>query len=191
MNTRDIVRKNNESVAPLSKYGEDYPSFPTLYREMTRWMEDWDNLLGDFFGSRWTPQVRTGLSLSRLPEVTRFNPAIDIREGDNNYTVTAELPGIDPKEVEITLQEGTLLIKGEKKLEQENKGEGYHKVERSYGSFMRSITLPKGVDIEHIDASFNNGLLTLSIPKLPEQKPEARKIEIKTSTPANEEHAKK
>ena len=186
MNTRDIVRQNGETGSSLNRYtgnSEEYPSFPSLYRDMTRWMRDWDNVLGEFFGPTqgWTPKPGTTLGLMAAPPRTApFNPAIDIREGDNAYTVMAELPGIDPADVEITLQEGTLLLKGEKKFEQESKGEGYHRVERSYGSFRRSIALPKGVDAEHIDATFHNGLLTVNIPKLPEQKPQAHKIEIKT-----------
>jgi HSP20 family protein len=79
------------------------------------------------------------------------------------------------------------LIKGEKKFEQESKGEGYHRMERSYGSFRRAINLPKGVDLDHVDATFNNALLTLSIPKLSEMKPQARRIEIKSPTAQVEE----
>ncbi len=186
MNTKDIVRQNGETTSPIIKntadYTDTFPSMPSLYREMTNWMQEWDNLLAGFFGPRWNwttgPSTRTN--------GIRFTPAIDIREGDNGYVVTAELPGIAPKEVEITVQENTLLIKGEKKSESESKGEGYHRMERSYGSFRRAITLPKGIDVEHIDARFDNGVLTLTLPKLPEAKAQARKIEIKSPTPAGE-----
>jgi len=184
MNSKDIVRQNGEVGNTPGRYmgnSEEYPSFPSLYRDMTNWMPDWDNLLSGSFGPQTGWANKPGTSLPRLADATRFYPAIDIRESDNGYTVVAELPGIDPKEVEITVQEGTLLLKGEKKFEQESKGEGYHRMERSYGSFRRGITLPKGVDVEHIDATFNNGLLTLNVPKLPESKPQARKIEIKSS----------
>jgi HSP20 family protein len=192
MNSKDLIRQNGEAGSNLGRYTgptEQYPSVPGLYREMSRWMQDWDNLLGDFFGQRGGWQTRPNATLSRLSDHPRFNPAIDIRESDNGYTVTAELPGIDPKDVDITVQEGSLLVSGEKKFEQESKGEGYHRMERSYGSFRRSITLPKGIDVEKIDATFNNGLLTLSIPKLPELKPQARKIEIKA--PAQQAQADK
>jgi len=188
MATKDIVRNNGETSSTLDPYlGENYPSFPALYRDMNRWMQDWDNFLGYFMGPRWN---RLNVNLPKLSDTPRFTPAIDIRESDNAYAVTAELPGIDPKDVEITVQEGTLLIKGEKKFEQESKGEGYHRMERSYGSFRRAISLPKGVDLDHIDATFHNGLLNLTIPKLPELKPQARKVEIKTQNQP-EEPAKK
>ena len=156
MINRDLVRQNGESTNSLGRVTgntEEYPSFPNLYREMTNWMSDWDNLLGEFFGPRWNWQSRPTLAFSTLSDATHFAPPVDIREGDNGYMVTAELPGIDPKEVEITVQEGTLLIKGEKKLEHEHKGEGYHRMERSYGSFRRAILLSKGrFDLDHIDA---------------------------------------
>jgi HSP20 family protein len=188
MATKDIVRQNGETNTALNRFlGDDYPSFPNLYREMTRRMEDWDSFLSDFAGAPWN---RLGVTLPKLSDTTRFTPAMDIREGDSAYTITAELPGIDPKDVEITIQEGMLLIKGEKKFEQDSKGEGYHRMERSYGSFRRAVNLPKGVDVEHIDATFTNGLLNLTIPKLPELKPQARKIEIKTKGEL-EEPAKK
>jgi HSP20 family protein len=185
MNTKDLTRQNGESSSTLGRYTgptEQYPSVPGIYREMSRWMQDWDNLLGDFFGQRSGWLTRPNATIARLSDHPRFNPAIDIRESDDGYTVTAELPGIDPQDVDITVQEGSLLVSGEKKFEQESKGEGYHRMERSYGSFRRAIPLPKGVDLDHVDATFNNGLLTLTIPKLPEQKPQARKIEIKSAT---------
>jgi len=183
MNTKDIVRRNEGSQNALSRstggFMEDYPSFPSLYKDVTNWMQEWDSLLNNFVGPRWNWGTQPITSANVRSNVGRFNPAIDIREGDQAYFVTAELPGIDPKEVEITVQENMLLIKGEKKFEHEDKGEGYHRMERTYGSFRRSINLPKGVDVEHIEASFNNGLLTLTLPRLPETKPEARRIEIK------------
>jgi HSP20 family protein len=183
MTNKDIVRQNEETKVPINRniggYMEDYPSFPSLYRQMTNWMQDWDSALNNFVGPRWNWGTRGTNAVTTRSNATRFNPAIDIREGDQGYFVTAELPGIDPKEVEITVQENMLLIKGEKKFEQESKGEGYHRIERSYGSFRRGINLPKGVDTEHIEATFNNGVLNLTLPKLPEVKPQARRIEIK------------
>lgn len=192
MNTRDMVKHNGPVSNPLNRVSsssEEYPSFPRLYREMTNWMQDWDNLLGDLVGPRWNWPGKTGVSIAPLIQATNtaaFSPAVDIREGNDEYTITAELPGMHPDDVEIALQEGTLLLKGEKKFERENKGEGYHRMERSYGSFRRVIRLPDRVDAEHIEATFNNGLLTLTVPKLPELKPETRKIAIKTQPAGTE-----
>ncbi|MBF6614163.1 MAG: Hsp20/alpha crystallin family protein [Chloroflexi bacterium] len=196
MNTKDLVRRTGDvssnSLYRTSGSPEGNESFPSLYREMTNWMQDWDNLLGDVFGPRWNWPGKAGTSVLPFVQATNtaiFNPAIDIREGNNEYTVTAELPGINPDDVEIYLQEGTLVLKGEKKFERENREEGYHRMERSYGSFRRAIRLPDNVDAERIDASFNNGLLTLTLPKLPEVKPETRRIPVKSQPTSTAQQA--
>ena len=95
--------------------------------------------------------------------------------------VTAELPGVDEKDVEVTLTDDLLTIKGEKKREQEKKEEAYHAVERSYGSFARSLRLPFAVDQSKVDAKFKKGVLTITMPKPPEAQKSAKKIEIKAT----------
>jgi HSP20 family protein len=106
-----------------------------------------------------------------------FVPAFDISESDTEYVVTAELPGIEEKDLEVTLSEGILSVKGEKKHETEEKSETHHRVERRYGSFSRSFRIPDSVDSDKIDATFKDGVLKLSIPKSEEA--EMKKIEIK------------
>lgn len=102
-----------------------------------------------------------------LPSVFREAdfPSLDISEGEKDLTVTAELPGMDPKDMDITIRDGVLTIKGEKKFEEEHKEEDFHRIERSYGSFQRSIRLPAAVDESGAKASFKKGVLKLVIPK--------------------------
>jgi len=105
-------------------------------------------------------------------------PSVDIAETDDNFLITAELPGIDEKNVDITLDDGTLTIKGEKKVSTEEKQGELYSRERSYGIFQRSFEIPDIIDENKIDASFSNGVLTVKIPKTPEAKKEIKKILI-------------
>ncbi len=95
-----------------------------------------------------------------------------------DLVVKAELPGIDPKDIDISLNEGVLTIKGEKKQEKEEKEEGYHLIERSYGSFTRSIRLPREIQNEKISASYKNGVLRITLPKTEEAKKKEVKIKV-------------
>ena len=106
-------------------------------------------------------------------------PAVDISEKDKSYEITAELPGMDHKNIEIKLSNGSLIIKGEKKEDKEEKRKGYHLSERHYGSFERVFNLPKGVDAEKIDASFSKGVLSISLPKKPEAMKADKVVPIK------------
>ena len=107
-------------------------------------------------------------------------PAVDIIEKDKSFEITAELPGMDQKNIEIKLSNGSLIIKGEKKEDKEEKRKGYYLTERHYGSFQRVFNLPKGVDPQKIDASFNNGVLSISLPKKPEAMKADKIVPIKS-----------
>jgi len=104
-------------------------------------------------------------------------PAFDISENEKEYVVTAELPGIDVKNVEITISDGILSIKGDKKHEKEDKGEDYHRIERRFGSFHRSFRIPGRVESDKIDANYKDGILKVLLPKA--EGNETRKIDIK------------
>lgn len=106
-----------------------------------------------------------------------FSPAVDIKETPKEYIVTAEVPGIPKKDIEIEISDNILTIKGERKSEKEEKSESYHRVERAFGSFCRSFTLPTQVNPDKIEANFKDGLLNIKIPKAEEKLP--KKIEIK------------
>lgn len=105
-------------------------------------------------------------------------PAVDIFENDDNIVLKAELPGIDPKDVEVRVEENTLYLKGERKFEKEVKEDNYHRIERSYGLFARSFSLPGSIDTDKVDAAYKDGVLTLTIPKRGEAKPKAIKINV-------------
>jgi len=105
-------------------------------------------------------------------------PAVDIIENDQNLVLKAELPGFDPKDVEIRVEDGTLYLKGERKFERDEKKENYHRIERSYGTFSRTFALPGSVDVENVKAEYKDGLLTLSLPKKEEAKPKTIKIQV-------------
>jgi HSP20 family protein len=114
-------------------------------------------------------------------EVGDFTPRVDISETDNAISVHAELPGIDKKDVKITVNDGNILtISGEKKREEksENLEKNYMRIERSYGSFARSFTLPENVAAENINAAFENGVLNITIPKKEPAKPKELEVTI-------------
>jgi HSP20 family protein len=108
-------------------------------------------------------------------------PAVDVAEKGNAYEITAELPGIDEKNVEVKLANGMLTIKGEKKEDKEEKQKDYYVSERRYGSFQRSFRIPDGVDVEKIEANFQKGVLMLILPKKPEVQKSEKKVEIKAA----------
>ena len=106
----------------------------------------------------------------------RWVPAMDLVETDDHFVLRADLPGLSQDDVNIEVEDRVLTVSGERRAEHESKSEGYHRVERAFGSFSRSLTLPKGVDPEAVTASFENGVLEVRIPKPEERKP--RRIEI-------------
>ncbi len=105
-------------------------------------------------------------------------PAFDVSETDEEIIVKAELPGMDVKDIDISLTDGLLTVRGERRLEKEDEGESYRRVERQFGSFSRSINLGVDVKADTIDASYKDGLLTVILPKAEETK--AKRIEVKT-----------
>jgi HSP20 family protein len=117
-----------------------------------------------------------------------WSPAVDIYENENELVLTAEVPGLEEKDVEIKIEDNTLSVRGERKFEKETKEENYHRIERSYGTFFRSFTLPNYIDQDKIQAEHENGVLKITMPKRTELKPRKVKI-IKPAQPV--EKAKK
>jgi HSP20 family protein len=105
-------------------------------------------------------------------------PAFDVSETENEIVVKAELPGMDVKDIDIALTDGLLTIKGERKMEKEDKEENYHRIERQFGSFSRSLNLGTKVRADGIEAGYKDGILTVTLPKAEENKP--KKIEVKS-----------
>lgn len=127
---------------------------------------------------------------SRLwPELVGEEPALDVYQTDKDVVVKASLPGIKPEEVDISVTGDTLTIKGEHKEEEEEKRADYFRKERRYGAFRRSMTLPIAVKAEKADASFENGVLTITLPKMEEVKP--KQIKVKSKAKAISEGEKK
>lgn len=129
---------------------------------------------------RWEPATMNRLFTNLFdtptgsaPAARRWMPAMDLAETDDAYVLRADLPGLDASDVKIELQDRVLTISGERHEEREL---GYHRVERSFGAFRRSLTLPEGIDAEAITASFDKGVLTVQVPKPEERKP--RRVEI-------------
>lgn len=107
-----------------------------------------------------------------------FVPAVDIYEDDKKVVLKLEVPGIEEKDLDVSVENNTLTVKGERKMEKEEKEENFHRIERRYGSFFRAFTLPPTVDVEHIDARYNAGVLKLELKKKPEAQPKQIKVNV-------------
>ena len=143
----------------LRRYKGDHP-LAELQREMNR-------LFGDFF---------------HAPDLTRASmewvPDMDVKEDEKNVIVSAEIPGMDDKDIDISITGDVLIIKGEKKEERKEEKGSYHLEERSYGSFSRSISIPGTINTDKAEADYSDGVLTITLPKMAESK--AKKLSIKT-----------
>ena len=153
-----------------------------LWRPMESLRREVDRLFEDFDRDFWRFPFRRPASLlepfRRVEE--GLAPAVDIVDAEKAYEVTAELPGIDDKNIEVTLSDDVLTIKGEKREEKEEKERNYQLSERLYGAFERSFEMPEGVDTEKVEARFDKGVLKITLPKKPEALKKEKKIEIKT-----------
>ena len=105
-------------------------------------------------------------------------PSVDVRETNDSLEISVEVPGIEPKDVEVSVENGILTLKGSRSFEKAAEGETYHRVERSYGAFERSFTLPTNIDSERVSAVYRHGVLNLTLPKREEAKPRSISIKI-------------
>ena len=160
------IEKQSRQVAP--RYSDP---LGTLRSEMDRLF---DTFMGGLptFPSMFGPSGGRGLALA---------PSLDVKETEQEIVVEAELPGLEEKDISLTMQNGVLTIQGEKRLEYDEEKENYHVMERRYGSFQRSLRLPDMVDEGKVEARFDNGVLKVTLPKRPEIAGAQRKIEIKKS----------
>ena len=142
-----------------------------------RELEEMQNRLTSFFGRR-VPLLKGGGEGEEFT-VTTWAPRVDIAEDDKEYVINAELPGTKKEDVKVSVENGVLSISGERKTEKEEKGKKYHRVEQTYGSFMRSFTLPEGSSGEKISAEFRDGILKVHIPK--DERAKAKGIDVKIS----------
>ena len=174
--TKLPVRTEEKKVEEKANATQAWRPFESLRQEVDRLFEDFDrgSWLSPFRRSVFDVEPLWGRELKLTA-----TPAVDIFEKDNAYVVTAELPGMDEKNIEVKLDNGGLTIKGEKQEEKEEKRKGYHLQERRFGSFERYFAVPEGVDTDKIDASFKKGVLTVTLPKKPEAQKPAKKIDVK------------
>jgi HSP20 family protein len=138
-----------------------------------------DRLFDDFNSGFWRGSLFDMAPFRRAEAAFRTMPAVDVAESDKADEITAELPGLDEKNIEVKLANGVLSIKGEKQEEKEEKRKDYYRRERSFGSFERSFQVPEGIDTNKIAASFKNGILSVTLPKSAEAQKQATKIEVK------------
>ena len=110
--------------------------------------------------------------------VADWTPQVDISEADHEYVITAELPGLKKEDVKITLEDGVLTLQGERKQEKEEKGTRYHRVERAYGSFVRSFTMPDVIDDAKVATEFKDGILSIRLPKSEKAKPKVIEVKV-------------
>jgi HSP20 family protein len=115
---------------------------------------------------------------TRSGESVGWTPSVDIFEDEEGVTLRFELAGVDPKDVDIRFENGVLTLRGDRKLEREDKRDNYHRVELSYGTFTRSFSLPGTIDAEKIKAESRNGILTVMLPKKPEAKPKSIQVKV-------------
>ncbi|MFZ0340294.1 MAG: Hsp20/alpha crystallin family protein [Terracidiphilus sp.] len=107
-----------------------------------------------------------------------FTPAVDVYEDDKKVVLKLEVPGIEEKDLDVSVEKNILTVKGERKFENEEKEENFHRIERRYGSFYRAFTLPTTVDTENVDASYNAGVLKIELTKKPEAQPKQIKVNV-------------
>lgn len=143
-------------------------------RELESLQSDMNRLFDGFFGPR-----------ANGNQVRRWLPAMDLVEVEGDLVLRADLPGVSEEDVAIEIRDNVLTVSGERRTEHEDQREGYHRVERAFGSFSRSLTLPKGVDADAVTARFDRGVLEVRVPKPEERKP--RRVEISVGSGAAED----
>ncbi len=160
------------------------PTTPAPWRPFDDLHREIDRLFDDFGRGSWLQSLRPsrrGLETTLRRELGWRAPVVDISETDKTFEISAEMPGMDAKSVEVKLRNGNIVIKGEKREESEEKSKDYYLKERQFGAFERVFALPEGVDADRIEARFHNGVLTVALPKSAEAKKPEKTIAIKAA----------
>ena len=155
-----FLQSYRSPIRYTARYSED--PFATMQKAIQRTLEDF-------------------VSAPAATPAAAMSVRVDVKEDSKGYVVTADLPGLSESEVEVTFDDGLLTIRGEKKVERDEKNDTWHIVERSHGSFARQLALPSGVDADKIEAKFDKGVLHITLPKQPVEQTAAKKIAIKTA----------
>ncbi len=173
--TKVPVTSQKTSAPPQAAAMQAFRPFESLRREVDRLFEDFT--VNPFRLPLRRPEF--GLEPFWQPESWVAQPAIDFVERANAFELTAEMPGLDEKNVEVNVANGVLTVKGQKEEEKVERKEDFHLRERRFGSFARSVRIPDTVDADKIDASFRNGVLKVTLPKKAEAQKPVKKIEVK------------
>ncbi len=155
------------------------PQLPQQWQPFELFRREMDRLFDDFSSGFWRGSLFDMAPFRRAEAAFRTMPAVDVAETDKAYEITAELPGLEEKNIEVKLANGVLSIKGEKQEDKKEKEKDYYRRERSFGSFERSFQVPDDVDENKIEASFKNGILSVTLPKNAAAQQQAKKIEVK------------
>jgi HSP20 family protein len=140
-----------------------------------------DRIFDNAFRGFGFPSIGFGRERNPATQSNWLKPTLDIAASDQEYSISVELPGVDEKEVQLELDNDTLKIKGDKRQEKEKKEKNYYRMERSYGSFQRTLSLPEDADQDKINAVYKKGIMEITIPRKAIPKTEVKQIEIKTS----------
>lgn len=151
-----------EEWAPLARWSP--------FREMERMQREMDRLFNG--GQALLTRGKEAMT------ITEWAPVVDITEDDKEFVVKTELPEVKKEDVKVTVEDDVLTIRGERKAEKDEKGKKYHRIERSYGSFERSFTLPEATEGSKISSEFKDGVLTVHLPKNPNAKPKAIEVKV-------------
>ncbi|TAK45093.1 MAG: Hsp20/alpha crystallin family protein [Betaproteobacteria bacterium] len=170
------TEKTEHKAAERASAMQTWHPYESLRHEVDRLFQDFDR---DFWRFPFRRSMFDVEPFWRRELSWGGTPAVDIVEKDDAYEVTADLPGMDEKNIEVKLSDGNLTIRGEKRDEKEEKKKDYYLRERHFGAFERSFAVPEGVETDKIEASFKKGVLTLTLPKKPEARKPAKKIEVK------------
>jgi HSP20 family protein len=164
------------NVPAQAQTAPNLPVSPTSYfGPLSSFYQDMDRVFDQAFRNFGLPIMFGSNGMQEM----MFMPKVDISSTDNAYTIEVEVPGMDEEDIRLEVtRDGELCICGEKRLENDKQEKDFHRVERSYGSFSRTLSLPEDVDQENIEASFNNGVLTITAPRLEGQAAQPRRIEV-------------
>lgn len=170
--------KAGEKSADLASTLQAWRPFESIRRDLDRLLDDLDR---GYLTAPFRRSLATFEPFLRREVTWGAVPAVDFSENEQAFEVKAELPGLDEKAIEVKVANGGLIIKGEKQEEKEEKKKDYHLKERHFGSFERFFRLPEGIDTNKIEAKFNKGVLTVTLPKTPEAQKAGKTIEVKSA----------
>lgn len=183
MHREEFTMAKIETKLPVKTEKREPAAREDMWSPLESLRREIDKLFETFRPAAWSVPFSRSLLGFEMPSLTgkewQIAPAVDLVEKDTEYEISAELPGLEEKNIEVKLSNGTLTIKGEKKEEKEEREKDYYLSERRFGSFQRRFQLPHGVDPDKIEATFTKGVLKLKLPKTPEAQKSEKKIAVR------------